>query len=672
LLIRLNEDEKALLLFEQVYTPGVFDFNCKRLLECAQFAKRHDVAMRVCKELRDTGEQDNQTRKLELQLLSHYSPKQAYELVVEFLPHDCSYYTVIRNYLAVRLGKPSEIAFDEDYPPRLEDFDAPELDLVLIPFIQAGKYKDARNFLQQGLRADFSNEIVHGKYIWFVVQHGTKADIDPPSEVNEESAIALKNLRTNEIRWIFIETNKPDKARNEFSPSTPFIKRLLGKKVGDQVDILESIVQQDMEEIVEIQSKYVRLFQDAISNFQQRFPEAASIQNVHIGSEDELDITPLLEIAKHRREAVEGILDFYLHNPCSLFHVATQIGITERKLMVTLSNCDQYNIQCVGFSPDSFLQAIEKQGNSTAVVLDISAIVTLSHLNAWESLDQDKTYFVSQTTLELISTWVQELSQSESRPSAYSSYTDDGKLLLQEITEEQHEQELQEAQGLLEEIKTLCIVKSSISVAEIDPSRRDLYSKACGHHTLEALSLAKDEDAVLWTDDRLVGMLAEADFGLSRAWTQLAFKSLEISGKISSEIYSETTAKLAAWGYIATIWSAQDIIAAGKLSGWDAKAWPLKQCIQLINLSEMSSPKKARIALDFFRMLSRSDCLKIKQTAIIQATLNALNSIRGTQWILENLDHSFGLDVPSEEFYKLELAYWLNPELPKNPTHHSI
>ncbi len=64
MLIRSREYEKALPLFEQAATPGVLDEDTKRLIECAQLLERHDTLMRVCAELRETGQQDNKIRRL--------------------------------------------------------------------------------------------------------------------------------------------------------------------------------------------------------------------------------------------------------------------------------------------------------------------------------------------------------------------------------------------------------------------------------------------------------------------------------------------------------------------------------------------------------------------------------------------------------------------------------
>jgi len=661
LLVELENDEDAFPLLEHVYTPGVLDLNTKRLLECAQQLERHDLLIRVCSELRNTGQHDNRSRRLEVQVLSRYSPEEAFDLAKEFLQFERLYFSVVKNYLAVRLNREDEVQFDQDSQRRLEDFGPDEADLVLVPYVAKEKFVEARDYIYQLLRSDFSSELAHGKYIWFVFQYGTRAEIDAPSAVDRQSAVRLKNLVNGEHRWITIEDHQPEIARDEFSSSSPTGQALLGKRVGDIIDLHPGHVQKQEEEIVEIQTKFVRLFQDAISNFQHRFPDSTALQSLHVGSGDDFDISAILQVSKERREYVEQAFGYYRSNPCSLHLLAKAIGINEGQVMIALAEKGSEHIQCVGITAETFSEAVESQGEAEKVVLDVTAIVTISQLRSWDLLDQDKRYFVSRTTSDLIDGWLRNLENEDTRPSAHSFYTDDGKLLLQDASLEQIEQECESLREVVEQIKSHCTVRSSSTVASLDLARRELFADACGYHTLEALSLAKDNKAAFWTDDRFVAMIAEADFGLKRIWSQLAFESMRTTGKIEYDQYSEITAKLAAWNYVSTLWHVQDIITAGKLSNWTPTEWPFEQCLQLIKSSNLPVPKKTHMVLAFFKLLRKSDCLELKQTAIVQAILDALNSVVAVKWMLQEMDGFFGIDIPSADFLKLQLAYWLKP-----------
>jgi len=146
LLTRMGDDENALPLWEQASTPGVLDDDCKRLVECAQRLERHDVLLRICRELRQTEQQDNILRRLEVELLSNYLPEEAFELAKQFQQFDISYFSAATNYLACRLGKHDEIKFEDRTVPNADCFGPDEAYLVLAPYIETKRYFDAVDF----------------------------------------------------------------------------------------------------------------------------------------------------------------------------------------------------------------------------------------------------------------------------------------------------------------------------------------------------------------------------------------------------------------------------------------------------------------------------------------------------------------------------------------------
>lgn len=659
LLVRLEEDDKALPLLERVATPGVLDDDCKQLIECAQRLNRHDTLLRICAELRQTNRQDNLIRKLEVQLLSNYAPDRAFDLVKQFVQYDEPYFSVVSNYLAVRLGKIDEVNFDNKILPSPNDFEPDEAYLVVTPYIEVGRYRDALEYLYQQLRMHFTEAHAHGQYIWYWLTYGKKANIPIHLEfVDEQSAVRLNSLTTGESRWVIAEDRQPDLARNEYSCSTSVVQTLVGKQIGDIVDLCGPSVQPQEERVVEVQTKYVCLFQDVLSNFQRRFPDVGAIQSMHLGSKENFDPSPLIENLGMRRQHVEEVTAFYHTNLCSLHFLSSQLGINERQLIIGLTDHDERFVRCVECSPQQYSEAAEAGFDTNKVVLDLSAIVTVSRLNAWSQLDKEREYLVSRATSDRIAEWL-HLTETGSQPTAYSYLSDNGKIIIQEVTQEQLQNDRNEIQTIVTEVGALSAVKSSFALAKLDPIRREQYIRVCGLHTIESVILARDENALLWTDDLFVGVLAEADFGVKRIWTQLAFKVLENAGRIGGDIYSEITAKLAAWNYVATIWNPLDVISAGNLCDWDVSRWPLKQCIRLIGTCPLPPLSKARIALEVFRLLRRSACSELRQSPIVQAVLDALGNTNTVVWMRQNLDQYFRIDVSSAEFMKLELAYWL-------------
>jgi hypothetical protein len=173
------------------------------------------------------------------------------------------------------------------------------------------------------------------------------------------------------------------------------------------------------------------------------------------------------------------------------------------------------------------------------------------------------------------------------------------------------------------------------------------------------MSIAKDENAIVWTDDQFVAMLAEVDFGLERIWTQLAFKTFEKAGKLDREMYLEISSKLLGWHYLATIFTAGTIFKAGHVSKWDVNNWPFRQALQAIATGPLSAAAKGELVLDFFRLLRRSEVNEIRQSLIVRATLNAIGTKEPVLWMTQRLESVFSIDFKSEEFIRVELSDWL-------------
>ena len=192
-----------------------------------------------------------------------------------------------------------------------------------------------------------------------------------------------------------VEDCQPQLARDEYWCSTSVVQALIGKQPGDIVDLCGPSLQPQRERVVEVLPKYVRLFQDVICNFQRRFPGVGAIQQIRLGGEGHFDPSPLIEgFLKPRRQYVEEATAFYRNNPCSLHLLASHLGINEREVMIALAARDEYVLHCVDCSPQRYCEAAEAGFDTSKVVLDISAIVTISHLDAWDQLDRQWEFLV--------------------------------------------------------------------------------------------------------------------------------------------------------------------------------------------------------------------------------------------------------------------------------------
>jgi tetratricopeptide (TPR) repeat protein len=139
-LTRLREHVKALDLLEQTAVPGLLDDSTKQLLICAQRLRRHDLLLRICRELRATGEQNDQIRRLEIQLLNRYVPERGHAIIDDLIAATSSpcYFVAFRNMLAMRFNLRERLVLAPAELPAATALSPAEASLVVMPYLHVG------------------------------------------------------------------------------------------------------------------------------------------------------------------------------------------------------------------------------------------------------------------------------------------------------------------------------------------------------------------------------------------------------------------------------------------------------------------------------------------------------------------------------------------------------
>jgi len=662
---KLDVRVKALDLLEQFTTPGILNDDTKILVNCAQHLDRDDLLLRICRELRETGEQDDEMRRLELGLLNRYAPEQGFALADEFIQRSTSkaYFVAFKNFLSVRLNPREELCLDVLKLPGPADLSPREAYLVVYPYVVIGLYDRALQFLYAQLRLYREDEQSNGQYVFFFLVHGDKTSLCRPPVNIEPGCAVLLDIDGDTQQWIVIENDNPLPSRGEFSESSKTAQRLIGREVDEVIEIPGGLVQPEKTTIREIQTKYVRAFQDCIQHFNKRFPETSFIQQMCLGSGDNFDPTPVIESLKQRRASVEDCIAFYKNNPISLQSFASQLGFSELEAVKLLRLHPNGMVRCCQTTPGEFNQAVSKGVVGGVIVLDISAIVTLTLVYGWRSLDPNRRYVVSWSTKKLVEQWLSNTNAEHVHESGHAWVTEDGRLRYQETTEEHRSERRLEIENIKNMIDTHCDCQSSEAVAAIPPETRKLYEQVAGVHNVESMSLAKDLNALLWTDDVVLSFIAKADFEVTSMWTQLGLRCFVDARHLTIDDFELVTAKLASWNYSAIIWKPATIIKAGEHASWTPQQPPFKQCIELIANAGLTLPEKSRFSLEFLMLLRRSSCPALKQTAVILAILKAIGNRNVVLWMFGRLDQVFALDPESADFLRHNLKYWLERHL---------
>jgi predicted nucleic acid-binding protein len=128
--------------------------------------------------------------------------------------------------------------------------------------------------------------------------------------------------------------------------------------------------------------------------------------------------------------------------------------------------------------------------------------------------------------------------------------------------------EVKRIEELLEALKGSCEVVGGTALLSLDTEIRDSLVDGLGEATADAIAVAKERGAILWTDDLTTAMLAAEHLQVPRVWTQPVLRKARDQRAISSQEMLDANGKLLSLGYSFTGVNAHDIVRLIGSVGW--------------------------------------------------------------------------------------------------------
>src|SRR5208282_5282296 len=239
----------------------------------------------------------------------------------------------------------------------------------------------------------------------------------------------------------------------------------------------------------------------------------------------------------------------------------------------------------------------------------------------------------------------------------------DGRYFLAEDTNEAKAHRIKQLADLTNLIKKSCRILNCRELAGLEPKRRDALVKAFGQHGAESVLLASEPGRVLWTDDYVVAHLAQKEFGVHRVWTQLFLQTQAESGEISTEIFSEASARLVGCGYYFTSLNLSVLVAAARIANGDPSQWPLKQALMTFSDEALSAQDSLSLITQFIveifkeTMLTDQGAILVRSLEHLASRKDGISVIRVLQ---KALPRAMGLNVLRAQSVETIIAQWLS------------
>lgn len=271
---------------------------------------------------------------------------------------------------------------------------------------------------------------------------GWSEDWEEPVVVGPGCSVRFKD---EEQWWHILEDGEEPNGPRDLSPDDDLAQRLLGRKVGDVVVFGQAIGAISCE-ITELQSKYVRAFQETCVEFSLRFPDDMSLSRIEMDS----NFTPVFQSIELRHQYISNVKNLYKSRQLPFASYCSLIGTT------TLSAWHEYTVLPDGRlhfgtgSDQETNEAGELLRDAEAIVLDMVALLTVHRLELAEHL---RKRFSRITIPQLVFDEIQhEVDRMKigPAPSGYMGKDAEGRYRLSEMTQDAWKKRQAYARSVLE------------------------------------------------------------------------------------------------------------------------------------------------------------------------------------------------------------------------------
>jgi len=671
----LGRHRDALPLWQRLASPRYLGYDTSRLIDCALRLGQHDVFLTLCEHLRSNGVYDKQLVEVEAGVREHYDLEGAISLLQDYLsrsPED----RAARLHLSAigsQLGRPELVASDPASMPAPGDVQPENWKVIVLVMKSGGHLLEALRFAYLVLRRNFREAEAHRAYLAAMLVTGPRPDIPSVDVAGPGTAIASREEGTTQEEWRVIEEEfEPDPGLQEIGPDHFIATQLKGKRVGETFLLAQGPLTSTRGTITQILSKYVYRFQDCTANWQKRFPGLPDIQSLRVvkfggGGREEIDLTEFFasldRLIGHQQEAIAA----YRSQPIPIHLLARAMSRTDFEQTIRVAVDDQVSVRCCAGSAQERAEAILALKNASAVVLDVTAIATLSLLGALDELQR----FPAQLL-------VSQLTLAELRMTLGAHTSDDGDMgrlgkegdrwVLERDTPETLRSRSEFLQSTVEKICSRCNIMGCPELAAVPPDDREFLVKAIGEHGAQSVVLASASGRVLWTDDFAVAMIAKHKFGVRRAWTQVALQERTEAGAIRPETFFEVSAKLIGWRYYFTSPSTPALARAGSLAEWNPGRRPLRPAVELFSDTGIATRDALALVVSFMVHYATDVVLPEVRNALTVQILENLakrgDGLTLIQALISALPLAFGLNVVRAREFGLVIRAWIATKQP--------
>lgn len=451
-----------------------------------------------------------------------------------------------------------------------------------------------------------------------------------PKSVEIDTAIAIEE-DGRQKRWYVIEEN-PGNDKDTLSPNDPFAKKLIGKKVNDEIVQDKGEPSESKLKIIEIKSKYIHALHETMEIFPYLFGEddRPPIKRFTIKTDPNAEeetgeqIKKILDATTNRNEYISRVQKLYHEGEITIGTFSNLIGRDPIIIWMGLTNNPNIGIRCCDGNPEERQDAIKTIETSKTVAVDLTAFLTLAIIDQLDLLRSNfEKIFVSQSTIDILTEEISQKIGIESK-GFMTIWTEGKQYLRQEITEE----DVQKRIAFLKKIKywiiNNCTVATMTEIIKLPKEQREQLYKTLGISFVDTMMIAKGNNCPIYSDDHGTRHIALTNYKVRGFWTQiLAFISAR-NESITTDNLEIINTSLCKMHYRHTIISGKTLLYAAKSSGW-TNTGVFTEVLAGISGRNIEIKSAISTTVDFFFQLWKEPTISdLQREGLVFTTIDAI------------------------------------------------
>jgi cellulose synthase operon protein C len=483
-------------------------------------------------------------------------------------------------YLSERMGQPQPVANWLATVSSEQQGDPRDL-MVLAQAID--RHSDGQKSLKiayRALRNGYGDPQIHLAYaISLFIMGKVRPEFTlSPDVVASDTVVILKENGSERIITRILETEpSPKIERDEISPSDSFAQKLIGLKLGDEIEIPNLPIGIKTYTIAEIKSKFLFAHFRTLQTFETMFPESQAFGSFSVDqSKGQDQLKPIFDSAKERHNFGQHVLDTYKSGTIPLAFIAKFSGASPFDMWdsIRYEPDGQFNVAqglAAEFSNANELLASNRSGIIDPITL--YGVINLGIASVVKDAFEDLA--VVQTTIDLFREHLEAQRAKRGRRGGYFGW-DGTHFRMIELSEDGIEQLVTRAQTALNFVESLTLIPAETTVEMNSTARaviEDLHPAF-----MDTIYAAQSSGRLLVCDDFPLRMLVAEVAGVASVWTQPINNFALNRNLITLEAWFKTTGELVDAGYFFTMVGHKDFLFDLHQNDWAISSRVKKFC----------------------------------------------------------------------------------------------